>query len=47
MFLARADFEKLDCSSKDLLAKPCLEMLAGGLCLPFSKHFKRKRQSQA
>jgi hypothetical protein len=27
---------------KDLFANPCREMLAGGLCPPLSKHFKRK-----
>jgi hypothetical protein len=27
---------------KDLLANPCREMLAGGLCPPLRKHFKRK-----
>jgi hypothetical protein len=27
---------------EDLLANPCRKMLAGGLCPPLSKHFKRK-----
>jgi hypothetical protein len=27
---------------KDLLANPCREMLAGGLCPPLRKQFKRK-----
>jgi hypothetical protein len=27
---------------RDLRTNPCREMLAGGLCPPSSKHFKRK-----
>jgi hypothetical protein len=40
--LEQINFEKVYLLCKDLPANPCREMLAGGLCLPLSKHFKRK-----
>jgi hypothetical protein len=40
--LEQFDFEKVGLLGKDLLANSCREMLAGELCPPSSKHFKRK-----
>jgi hypothetical protein len=40
--LEQINFETVCLLCKDLPANPCREMLAGGLCPPLSKHFKRK-----
>jgi hypothetical protein len=42
MALERFNFEKAELICKDLLVNPCRKMLAGELCSPSSKHFKRK-----
>jgi hypothetical protein len=41
-FPEQINIEKVYLLCKDLLANPCREMLAGGLCPPLSKHFKCK-----
>jgi hypothetical protein len=40
--LEQINFEKVYLLGRDFPANPCREMLAGGLCPPLSKHFKRK-----
>jgi hypothetical protein len=40
--LEQFNFEKVGLLCKDLLANSCREMLAGELCSPSSKYFKRK-----
>jgi hypothetical protein len=42
IWLEQFNFEKARLRGKDLLANHCREMLAGELCSPSSKHFKRK-----
>jgi hypothetical protein len=42
MALEQINFEKVYLLCKDLFTNPCREMLAGELCSPLSKHFKRK-----